>query len=446
MPGAPNEARLGWPQRLDPFLVSLPFVVDSSGQVVLGAADTAPSGNRQFSFFAQPTSADWVLFLRTPAPPNAEASKVALSGDLSAFPFQDLVAFLGQARWTGALRVFSGNVERTLHITEGEVRAAASTERNERLGEVTVRLGHLTRAQLDSVIDESQPARIGKVLVEKGLLKAHDLYRCLNEHVSEIFHAMMLSEVGTFALVSQPPSEKASVHNLSLSMQGLLMESVRKIDELAQFRRKIPDSDWVVTSKKKPSDGKLDEEESRMLRQVDGRRSVLQLGTANQVSEFEATRLVYRLLEGGYVSIAEPLSTRRKPSDAPESTPSFEQNLIETYSQIFKEIHAEVAREGHLEQFSASASAALRESAVSTSRVLAGLSFEPDGSLSEALVMRQFRQMAREGQLGSEPLASLKQVLSDVMFFLLFQAGELLEAKADEALAKRVKGLLQEVE
>jgi hypothetical protein len=32
--------------------------------------------------------------------------------------------------------------------------------------------------------------------------------------------------------------------------------------------------------------------------------------------------------------------------------------------------------------------------------------------------------------------------LSDVMFFLLFQAGELLESRADEDLARRVKELL----
>ena len=36
----------------------------------------------------------------------------------------------------------------------------------------------------------------------------------------------------------------------------------------------------------------------------------------------------------------------------------------------------------------------------------------------------------------------LRRALSDVMFFLLFQAGELLESQADENLAHRVKALL----
>jgi hypothetical protein len=46
------------------------------------------------------------------------------------------------------------------------------------------------------------------------------------------------------------------------------------------------------------------------------------------------------------------------------------------------------------------------------------------------------------GSLGSEPLVSFRQALSDVMFFLLFQAGELLESRADEDLARRVKDML----
>ena len=48
--------------------------------------------------------------------------------------------------------------------------------------------------------------------------------------------------------------------------------------------------------------------------------------------------------------------------------------------------------------------------------------------------------------LGSEPIASFKQALSDVMFFLLFQAGELPETRADEDLARRVKELLATLE
>jgi hypothetical protein len=91
-------------------------------------------------------------------------------------------------------------------------------------------------------------------------------------------------------------------------------------------------------------------------------------------------------------------------------------------------------------EFIAAANAALAGRALSTSPVISGMSLDATGNLAADKVLAQFERV--KAQLGSEPLASLKQALSDVMFFLLFQAGELLESRADEDLARRVKELL----
>jgi len=123
-----------------------------------------------------------------------------------------------------------------------------------------------------------------------------------------------------------------------------------------------------------------------------------------------------------------------------------ERKVLHVFNFIFREVRDEVARRGQLDMFLASANAALRGSGVSTSRVLNGLSFLADGSLDEAQVLEQYAQLKTEGQMGSEPLMSFKQALSDVMFFLLFQAGELLESRADEELARRVKELLSTID
>jgi hypothetical protein len=72
--------------------------------------------------------------------------------------------------------------------------------------------------------------------------------------------------------------------------------------------------------------------------------------------------------------------------------------------------------------------------------------FGEDGMLDHATLVERYGQLSAEGQLGAEPIVSLKQALSDVMFFLLFQAGELLESAADEELARRVKEHLATLE
>lgn len=458
------------------------FVVDQKGG--LTSADGASSLSGRSGYFRlQPTSPDWIVLVRSPAQGGVldKKPRVVLAGDCGTFALQDLIAFLGQARWTGILRLSAPGNERLLTLKDGEVRSAASDSVSDRIGEVMVRLGFVTRPQLEQVLSDAPPSRVGKAMVERGHLKAHDLYRCLQEQITEIFHGMMLAKDGTFMLIDQELDERALVHNLSLSMQGLLMDSIRKIDELAQFRKRIPHGKLFVI-RKKPSDGKLEPEEDQMLAAIDGTRTVIELGQQLKISEFDATRIIYHLAEGHYVQVSQtsaavvaapvsapqpsaprpaapaPPAAAQQPSQplppppdpmaqVPWSPPQIdERKVLHVFNFIFREVRDEVARRGQLDMFLASANAALRGSGVSTSRVLNGLSFLPDGSLDEAQVLSQFQQLKAEGSMGSEPIMSLKQALSDVMFFLLFQAGELLESRADEELARRVKELLSTID
>jgi Domain of unknown function (DUF4388) len=438
------------------------FLVDQRGALTLAEGQASPLVGKTGYFRLQNTSPDFLLFLRSPAQGGVQEKKprLVLAGDAGTFPLSDLIAFLGQARWSGVLRVTAAGSERSLLLKDGEVRSAASDAPADRIGEVMVRMGFVSRAQLDHVLNEAPPSRLGKVLVERGVIKAHDLYRCLNEQISEIFHGIMLTREGSFALIDQDIEDKALTHNLSLSMQGLLMDSIRKIDELAQFRKRIPHS-RVYVVRKKPSDGTLEAEEEHLLTHVDGAKTLLELGQLSKVSEFEATRIVYRLLEGGYAALSQSPVTL-EPAPAVPVTQSGvaqvpivgalppraldEHKVLGVFNVIFREVRDEVARRGNLDMFIASANAALKGNGVSTSPVLTNLAFRDDGTLDDATMLAQYQQLRTEGQMGSEPLMSLKQALSDVMFFLLFQAGELLESRADEDLARRVKELLATID
>jgi hypothetical protein len=289
---------------------------------------------------------------------------------------------------------------------------------------------------------------VGRALVERGLLQAHDLFKCVTHQVSEIFHSIVLCREGGFFLIDQPVEDKAS-HNIQLSTQSLLMDSIRKIDEMAHFRKRIPHGRMYV-ARKRPSDGKLEEDEDRVLGLLDGRRTLLELANAARLSEFDTTKVIFRLLEGGFAVLSDkPMTATGAP--APErpmpaaarpvrAGPVDHRAVVRVLNAIFREITEEVAKQGMDKEFIAAANAALSTQSLSSSPVLAGLAFGPDGALPEERLVAAFER--HRASLGSEPLASFKQALSDVMFFLLFQAGELLESRADEDLARRVKELL----
>jgi hypothetical protein len=434
---------------------------------------------RTGAYVLQPTSPDLLVFSRTPAEGGSlPTPRVVLSGDASGFPLSDLIAFLSQSRWSGVVRVQAPGGERSVLLREGEVRGATSDVAADRLGEVLVRLGYVDRPQLEAVLREQPPSKIGRTLVERGLLQAHDLFRCVTHQVSEIFHAIVLCREGSFFLVDQTVEDKLG-HNIQLSTQSLLMDSIRKIDELAHFRKRIPHSRLYVL-RKGMTNAKLEPDEDRVLALVDGRRTLLDLGQATRLSEFDVTKVVYGLLEGGFVQLSDKplggtaqslsgLPTARpktfmgipvvRPSStgiptvrasqsglraitSPPTAPLVAdvREVVRVFNRIFREIATEVSKQGLAHEFIASANAALSGQALSSSPVLAGLAFAPDGSLPEAKLVEAYEQY--RGALGPEPLAAFRQALSDVMFFLLFQAGELLESRADEDLARRVKDML----
>jgi hypothetical protein len=434
------------------------FRIDGSSQLVPEERQSPPPlAGRTGSYTLMTTAPDLLVFSRVPAQGGTiPAPRVVMSGDASGFPLSDLIAFLSQSRWSGLVRVRTPGTERSLTLREGEVRGASSDDPADRLGEVLVRLGYVERAKIEQVLREQHPSKVGRALVERGYLQAHDLFKCVTHQVSEIFHAIVLCREGSFFLIDQPVDDKTS-HTIQLSTQNLLMDSIRKIDELAHFRKRIPHGRLYV-GKKRASDGKLEADEDRVLSLLDGRRTILELGFQAKLSEFDITKVVFRLLEGGYAVLSDlPLAPVATPSSekAPAATPSRptaaakpsrvdHREVARVFNLIFKEIRDEVARKGMDSEFIAAANVALSGQALTSSPVLQGLSLAADGTLAEPRLIEAFER--HRTRLGSEPIASFKQALSDVMFFLLFQAGELLESLADEDLARRVKELLATLE
>lgn len=460
---AHEQQRVG--RRLKPSKISH-FRIDGTGQLTPEDRQApSPLAGRSGTYALMPTAPDLLVFSRTPPEGGSiPMPRVVLSGDAGGFPLSDLIAFLSQARWSGVIRVASPGGERSVTFREGEVRGASSDDPADRLGEVLVRLGYVERPQVEAVLREHSPSKVGRALVEKGVLQAHDLFKCVTHQVSEIFHAIVLCREGSFFLVDQPVDEKTG-HIIQLSTQSLLMDSIRKIDEMAHFRKRIPHGRLYV-ARKRPSDGKLEEDEDRVLALLDGRRTILELGHAARLAEFDITKVVFRLLEGGFASVTDKPLLMPGAAAAPASTPVLQKAppvaavpavpparvvpvvdprpVARVFNFIFREIRDEVAKQGMDREFISAANAALCGQALSSSPVLEGLAFAGDGSLPEPKLIEGFER--HRAQLGSEPLASFKQALSDVMFFLLFQAGELLESRADEDLARRVKELLATLE
>jgi len=417
------------------------FDLDPHGRLAPGSEETRRAlADRAGRFTLLPAASDLLVARRTPAGGGTSARpRCVLAGDLAAFPIGDFVAFVHQSRLSGVLTVASGGAERTIVFEEGEVRSATSTAPGERVGEVAVRLGYATEAQ---VAKATQPGRpVGKGLVELGFVAEKDLWRCFHEQVTAVFHAILLSPSGTFFLVDEEVDERPGAP-LSVSTQSLLMDGIRRIDEMSLFQARIPGPQAYLRRREPRRPVTLTPLENSLLALVDGRRNVAAIATAAHLSDFDATKILYHLAEAGYVeAVAAP---------AASVDPAGRLGAIASgMNELLAAVLAAVPQGGRT-AFLAAARAFLADPATPFAPVWGGIVPQPDGTLDEPTLLANLAAAPAGAIAGLEapanPPALLLHALRELLFFYLFLAGERIGHEEDERLSAEVKAKLARLE
>jgi hypothetical protein len=416
------------------------FDLDAHGRLVPRTDEARRAlADRAGRFVLLPSAADLLVARRTPAiGGGAPRPRCILAGDLAGFPIADFLAFAHQSRLSGVLTVAAEGAERSIAFQDGEVRSARSTAPGERVGEVAVRLGFATEAQVAEATAGGDA--VGKALVDRGVLSANDLWKCLHEQVTAVFHAILLTPSGTFFLLDEPGERHGTP--LAVNTQSLLMDGIRRIDELSLFEARIPGPDAFLRRKAAPRPVTLRPTEHALLGLVDGRRTVAEIATAAHLSEFDATKVLYHLAEAGYVeAVADPVA-----SAAPaERIPALLAGLVELLRGV-----ASAIPPGARATFLDAGGAFLADPEAPFAPLLRGLAPGPDGGLDEPELAARLAALDRRTLArlhpSADPAKVLLEALREVLFFWLFQAGDRVGGDVDESLARAVKTKLGQLE
>jgi hypothetical protein len=256
--------------------------------------------------------------------------------------------------------------------------------------------------------------------------------------VTAVFQAMLLAREGTFALVEEAPDRVAGP--LSVSTQALLMDGVRRIDELALFRGRIAGPAAVLRRRAPERARTLQAPERALLALVDGRRTVAEIAAAAHLSDFDAIKLLHHLAETGQVEAVE------------EAAASPEARLAEVMSAmngLLRRVAAAVpepARAG----FVSAVRTFLADGATPFAAVWARAGHGDDCALDEAAVLANLRGLRRTALARLSPSGerarALLDALRELLLFELFLAGELLAPEVDLALGAELRRELERLE
>jgi len=391
-----------------------------------------------------PTAENLLVFSRLGAEGSkdtANTGDLQFTGNASAMGgLMDMITFLSTTKRTGALVMLNEDVKKTIFFTEGDVRMATSNVPEDRLGALMYRFGLVTRDQLrEALKQQSGERRLGRVLIDMGIITPHDLYTIIRRQVEEIFYSVMLIQAGVFYFYSIRGKDRLP-SQINLTTQNLLLEGVRRMDEMSYFRERIPSKDSIMEIRPEIAPTQLDETNEEVYRLIDGCNSVGEIARETHIGEFEATKAIFKLMQLGYVQKRRDTDITRLPiNEETEATPDASGAIIETYNAVFERFYGEIQSKGN-EPALREAMDSFFQGDTSFTTLFNGATLSDKGTLSAPLLLENLARVEVENKL-----QHLHTGLNELLFFEMFTAGEAISHQEEEVLQKKLSAIFRDL-
>jgi Domain of unknown function (DUF4388) len=267
-----------------------------------------------------------------------------LQGDLSRIQLPDVLSFLSMIRGSGKLVVRNQHLERTMHWKEGEIVFATSNSPEHSLGQFLLRNGKITLAQYEeSKRRVTAQTRHGKLLVQMGAISPKDLWWGVKHQALEIIYSLFNWKEGSFLFLDSVDELAAERIVLAINTQSVIMEGIRRLDETARIKEKVPSVEMVFMKvpNATPDFRGLDmsEHEIAVFRNIDGKLTVRELIGKSEMTEFEVSRILFQLLSARLIEVAPEEKSFRPVFLDVEDSPEL-LKVISTYNDMFGRLYA----------------------------------------------------------------------------------------------------------
>lgn len=231
---------------------------------------------------------------------------MAIRGSLKEASLPDVLQLLAMGKKTGCLSVTHRNNFGSIYFDKGKIAYAAIVNRRDRLGDILMKSGVITQAQLEEGIAaqaHERDKRLGEILVDRRIITRDDLHRQIRLQIEEAVYFLFTWTQGTFNFEADIRPEEQDFL-VSINPESLLLEGARRVDEWSLIEKKIPGFDIVFEIDRKrltDSGVALTAEQEVVVPLIDGRRDVASLVEETGMVEFDVGKALYGLLTAGFL-------------------------------------------------------------------------------------------------------------------------------------------------
>jgi len=238
---------------------------------------------------------------------------MALVGNLKDFGLSDFLYLVDRGDKTGMLLLQRPDDQARLYFQNGKLVYAMQHGTADRLGDLLVRAGKVTGAQRDYGVDLQQTVAtnkpLGLILVELGYITREGIIRTVRSQIEETVYRLFAWTEGDFRFEPdvRPPRESVTI---PLSIENVIMEGVRRIDEWSRIHDRIPGLDLIVRFADQPDERakgvNLTPDEWRVFARINGSDTIAAIARLTNLSEFDTCRIIYGFIQAGLVEVARP--------------------------------------------------------------------------------------------------------------------------------------------
>ena len=348
-----------------------------------------------------------------------------LQGDLARIQLPDVLAFISMIRATGKLTLRQSHLERCIHWKEGEIIFATSSSPEHSLGQFLLRNGKITLTQYEeSKRRVTANTRHGKLLVQMGAISPKDLWWGVKNQALEILYSLFSWKDGSFVFTDGMDDLANERIVLSINTAGMIMEGIRRLDESARIREKVPSLDvvFVKVPGAVPDFRELDmnDHEIAVYNNIDGLRSVRELVGKSELTEFEVTRILFQLVLARLIESAPEEKSARPVFLDVEDSPEL-LKVISTYNDMFGRLYAALMSAVGEEQARDIFMSALQQA--ESDELWAGVFFDQFGRFDENMLIANISELPFERRK-----AVLDEGLNTLLSVQLFEVSQHLDS------------------
>lgn len=261
--------------------------------------------------------------------------ELGLQGNIEKFTLPEIFQLIASSRKSGTLGIQRDDSIVMVYFKEGEIIYGYGPRQTFHLGQLLKEKKIITEEQLEQAVAiqarTENSKRLGEIMTARGFIDRADLEAVVRKQVEELLFSLLSWQTGSFKFYENqfPTDEEITV---GLSVENVILEGLRRIDELNLVNETLADPTEVYTISaaqgERTREVSLQAKEWNVMALVDGHRPISEICRLSPVDRHETMKKLAQLKLAGIIT---------KTDTREESSPGNLEKMVSNLANLFEE-------------------------------------------------------------------------------------------------------------